>query len=210
MMQLAFATTAVLATWFCVAVMLVGLGLGLIALVRLAQPSHQPLLTAFWLGFATLLFLLQCWHFLFRISTLPWIIFSLAAMPGLWKSRRLVARSCTAVRGNPVFVCLAALAVLYAANRSIGPCLAFDSGLYGRPAVKWFISYPLVTGLGNLNERIAFNNSIFLFYAMLDHGFWQGRSHHLVNGLLLAALLLQVISSCIRLFDRHNPDNSDD
>lgn len=207
-MHLTFATTAVLATWFCVAVMLIGLGFGLIALVILNQPSHQPFLTAFWLGFATLLFLLQCWHFLFRISALPWILFSLAAVPGLWKSRRLVARSLATARGNPVFLCLAALGVLYAANRSIGPCLAFDSGLYGRPAIKWFVSYPLVTGLGNLNERIGFNNSIFLFYAMLDHGFWQGRSHQLVNGLLLGALLLQVISSSVRLFDRHNPENS--
>ena len=43
---------------------------------------------------------------------------------------------------------------------------------------------------------------------MLDHGFWQGRSHQLVNGLLLGALLLQVISSSVRLFDRHNPENS--
>ena len=210
MMHLTFATTAVLATWFCVAVMLIGLGFGLIALVILNQPSHQPFLTAFWLGFATLLFLLQCWHFLFRISALPWILFSLAAVPGLWKSRRLVARSLATARGNPVFLCLAALGVLYAANRSIGPCLAFDSGLYGRPAIKWFVSYPLVTGLGNLNERIGFNNSIFLFYAMLDHGFWQGRSHQLVNGLLLGALLLQVISSSVRLFGRHNPENSGD
>lgn len=209
-MHLTFATTAVLATWLCVAVMLIGLGFGLIALVKLNQPSHQPFLTAFWLGFATLLFLLQCWHFLFRISTLPWILFSLAAVPGLWKSRRLVARSLATARENPLFLCLAALGVLYAANRSIGPCLAFDSGLYGRPAIKWFLSYPLVTGLGNLNERIGFNNSIFLFYAMLDHGFWQERSHQLVNGLLLAALLLQVILSSVRLFDRHNPENSGD
>src|SRR5271168_5300157 len=200
MMHLALATTAVLATWFCVAVMLIGLGFGLVALVKLNQPSHQPLLTAFWLGFATILFLLQCWHFLFRISALPWIIFSVAAVPGLWRSRKIAARSLVLVSQNRIWLLLAALAVLYAANRSIGPCLAFDSGLYGRPAVKWFVSYPLVTGLGNLNERIAFNNSIFLFYAMLDHGFWQGRSHQLVNGLLLAALLLQVIPSGVRLF----------
>ena len=209
-MHLALATTAVLATWFCVAVMLIGLGFGLIALVGLNQPSHQPLLTAFWLGFATVLFLLQCWHFLFRISALPWILFSLAAVPGLWKSRSLVARSLATVRENPIFLCFAALAVLYAANRSLGPCLAVDSGLYGRPAIKWFVSYPLVTGLGNLNERIGFNNSIFLFYAMLDHGFWQERSHQLVNGFLLAALLLQVILSSVKLFDRSNTENSGD
>lgn len=209
-MHLAFATTAVLATWFFVAAMLIGLGLQFIALVKLPQPSNQPLFTAFWLGFAILLFLLQCWHFLFRISTLPWILFSLAAVPGLWKSRKLAVTFLAAIRENRVSFVLAALGVLYAANRSIGPCLAFDSGLYGQPAVKWFVTYPVVTGLGNLNERIGFNSSILLFYAMLDHAFWRGRSNQLVNGLLLIALLLQVISSSVRLFDRQNPEHSGD
>jgi hypothetical protein len=210
MMHLAFATTAVLATWFCVAAMLIGLGFGLIALVRLAQPSYQPFLTAFWLGFATLLFLLQCWHFLFRISALPWIICSLVAVPGLWMSRKIAANSLVRVSQARVWLVLAALAVLYAANRSIGPCLAFDSGLYGQPAVKWFVTYPLVIGLSNLNERIGFNNSILLFYAMLNHGFWQGRSQQLVNGLLLSALLVQVTRSGARLLERRSPKDCGD
>jgi hypothetical protein len=210
MMHLAFATTAVLATWFCVAAMLIGIGFGLIALVRLAHPSHQPFLTAFWLGFATLLFLLQCWHFLFRISALPWVISSLIAVPGLWISRQIAAKSLVRMRQSRVWLVLAALAVLYAANRSIGPCLAFDSGLYGQPAVKWFVTYPLVIGLGNLNERIGFNNSILLFYAMLDHGFWQGRSQQLVNGLLLSVLLVQVTRGIARLFDRQSPRDCGD
>jgi hypothetical protein len=210
MMHLALATTAVLITWFFVATMLIGLGFELIALVRLPEPSTQPLFTAFWFGFALLLFLLQCWHFLFRISALPWILFSIAALPGLWNSRMLVARSLASIKKKPVLLCLGVLGVLYAANRAIGPCIAVDAGLYGRPAINWFVAYPLVPGLSNLNERIGFNNSIFLFYAMLDHGFWQARSHQLVNGLLLAALLLQIISSSVRLFDRHNPEHSSD
>ena len=209
-MNLVFPTVAVLASWLCISAMLIGLGLGLMALVRLPQPSSQFLLTAFWLGFAVLLALLQCWHFFFRINAMPWILLSLAAIPGLWKSRKSIIEFFAAVTKHPITLALSVLAILYLINRSLGPCLAFDSGLYGQPAVKWFTSYPVVPGLANLQERLGFNNSIFLFYAMLDHGFWHGRSNQLVNGLLLSALLLQVIWSSARLLDRDNPERSSD
>jgi hypothetical protein len=205
-MNLVFPTLAVLASWLCISAMLIGLGLGLIALVRLPQSSSQFLLTAFWLGFAVVLALLQCWHFFFRISAMPWILFSLAAIPGIWKSRNSVFEFFAAVAKHPLTLALSVLAILYVINRSLGPCLAFDSGLYGQPAVKWFTTYPVVPGLANLQERLGFNNSIFLFYAMFDQGFWHGRSNQLVNGLLLSALLLQVIWSSARLLDRDNPE----
>lgn len=203
-MNLVFATTALLASWLCIAAMLLGLGFGLIAIARFDRPHSQPLSTAFWLGFAAVLAFLQCWHFLFRISVLPWMLLSLLAIPGLWKSRKTIGEVLAKGRRHRITLALCFLALVYAANRSLGPCLAFDSGLYGQPAVNWFVSYPVVPGLANLQERIGFNNSIFLFYAMLDHGFWHDRSNQLVNGLLLSALLLQIIWSGRRLPNRGN------
>lgn len=201
-MNFVFATTALLASWLCIAAMLLGLGFGLIAITRFDRPRSQPFSTAFWLGFAAVLALLQCWHFLFRISIAPWILLSLLAIPGLWRSRKTIAEVFAAGTEHRITLGLSLLALVYVANRSLGPCLAFDSGLYGQPAVNWFVSYPVVPGLANLQERIGFNNSIFLFYAMLDHGFWHGRSNELVNGLLLSALLLQIIWSGRRVLGR--------
>ena len=203
-MNFVFATTALLGSWLCIAAMLLGLGFGLIAIARFDRPHRQPFSTAFWLGFAAALAFLQCWHLLFRISVLPWILLSLLAVPGLWKSRKTIAELFAGRASHRITLALSLLALLYVANRSLGPCLAFDSGLYGQPAVNWFVSYPVVPGLANLQERIGFNNSIFLFYAMLDHGFWRGRSNELVNGLLLSALLLQIIASARRLLERKN------
>jgi hypothetical protein len=203
-MNFVFATTALLVSWLCIAVVLLGLGFGLIAIARFDRPHSQPFSTAFWLGFAAVLAFLQCWHLVFRISVLPCMLLSLLAIPGLWKSRKTIAEVLAGHTRHRIALALSLSAVVYVANRSLGPCLAFDSGLYGQPAVNWFVSYPVVPGLANLQERIGFNNSIFLFYAMLDHGFWRGHSNQLVNGLLLSALLLQIIGSGRRLTARKN------
>jgi len=58
-MSVVFAMAAVLITWCFVAVILVGLGCALTECLHLSRPSGQYLASAFWLGFALLLFLLQ-------------------------------------------------------------------------------------------------------------------------------------------------------
>jgi hypothetical protein len=209
-MSLGFAMAAVLITWCFVTVILVGLGCGLTECLRLSRPSGQYLLSAFWLGFALLLFLLQCWHFVFRVSALPWLFVSVAAMPGIWNSKQRIVRVLADGARHRFAFAFAILAVLYVANRSIGPCVAFDSGLYGQPAINWFVRYPVIKGLANLNERFGFNNSVLLFYAMLDHGFWRNRTNQIVSGLLLCALLIQVIWNSARLSNRDNRDHSAD
>jgi hypothetical protein len=209
-MSLFFAMAAVLVTWCILAATLIGLGSGLTQCLRLSRSSNQYLPSVFWLGFALLLILLECWHFLFRVSALPWLFVSIAALPGIWNARLRIVHFFVEGAKHRVALATTILAVLYVANRSIGPCAAFDSGLYGQPAVNWFVHYPVVKGLANLNERFGFNNSVFLVYAMIDHAFWRNRSNQLVSGLLLCALLLQVIWSGVRLGKRDDRDHTAD
>jgi hypothetical protein len=92
-------------------------------------------------------------------------------------------------------VCAAALLVaIWLSNRALGPATSYDSGLYYFPTVRWLTAYRIVPGLGNLHGRLAFNSSHFLLAAMLEVGPWTGRAFHLVNGLLLLALLLEVLA----------------
>ena len=205
-MDLLFAMAAVISTWAVITTMLIGLGLGVLCLLRFREPTERVILHAFWLGFSVILLFLQLWHFQWRINAGPWIVGSILALPGLWVFRHLLASIIIdTISRRPLRVLLMILGVIWLANRSIGPCQAFNSGYYNIPAVRWFTSYPTVPGLGNLHDRLAFNNSSLLFDAMLDQGFWSGRSNHLANGLLVAALLVQVIWSCARLFSRDTP-----
>src|SRR5262249_3841379 len=80
-----------------------------------------------------------------------------------------------------------------------GPCTAYDSGMYHIPAMDWAKGFPIVPGLGNLHGRLAFNCSSLLYAAMVDVGPWSGRSNHIVNGLFLFALLIQIVLHIFQL-----------
>jgi hypothetical protein len=72
-----------------------------------------------------------------------------------------------------------------------------DSGLYHEPLIRWSLEYPIVTGLGNLHVRFAFNQSYFLYAAMLGVGPLANLSAHLANGLfMLAGQLIALADGC--------------
>jgi hypothetical protein len=85
--------------------------------------------------------------------------------------------------------------ILWIANRAIAPIQNGDTGLYHMQAVKWAASYPIVPGLGNLHERLAFNSTFFLYAAMLGVGPWVQQSHYLANGLLCFVFMAQLFLS---------------
>jgi hypothetical protein len=59
-------------------------------------------------------------------------------------------------------------------------------------AIRWTATYPIVPGLGNLHGRLAFNQTYFLYAALLGAGPWAGRVGHVANGLLLLPLIAQL------------------
>ena len=65
-------------------------------------------------------------------------------------------------------------------------------------------NYPIIPGLGNLQGRLAFNNSYFLYPALLnaDFGFISGKGYHLASGLLLLALFVQILQSLFKVFKK--------
>jgi len=75
----------------------------------------------------------------------------------------------------------------------------YDTGLYGAQAVRWFITYPLVPGLGNVIGQLGFNSSVFLWIAALDQGPWRGLAHHLFDGFIIAALFASIIPAALRI-----------
>ena len=85
-----------------------------------------------------------------------------------------------------------ALAFLVADHSLMSP-LNFDTGLYHLQAMRWIESYAVVPGLGNLHGRLAFNQSYFLYAALLDAGPWHGLAHYWVTGLFPLTLIAQLL-----------------
>src|SRR5262249_41534408 len=161
LMQLVLAMLGILATWAAAAVALVGIGrLAHGAVLRGAEPTLDE---CFWTGFALLLLLLMGWHFVARIDARATLAAAALGSIGLVAGRedlhRRVAHALAVSRGA---VAISVLLCVWLANRALSAPGAWDSGVYHIPAIEWFTAHPVVPGLGNLQGRLAFNNSSLL------------------------------------------------
>jgi hypothetical protein len=157
-------------------------------------------ITSFWLGFAIILVALQLWHLILPVD---WKVdFALITVGLAGFVRRLGSLDKRSILNRQNVVSLIALAplVLWVANLSLDAPRNYDSGLYYFNAVRWANEYPIVVGLGNLHGRLAFNQSYFLYVAMLNISPFFNEGHHLASGLLAVVLLAQIVSSMIHLF----------
>ena len=91
------------------------------------------------------------------------------------------------------------LMILSIATRSAGPCLHYDTGLYGASTVNWLITYPIVPGLANLHGRLGFNSSLFLWTAALYKGGLGTLSYRILDGLVVGIAAAIILAAIVRL-----------
>ena len=180
----------------------IGFGVALLRICRIECATIDSCFTAYWLGFAMTVAFLQIWHLFLPLNGTALLVVILGGLAALFFSRQSLRRLFTLVNRRQLIVgsllCIAASA--WVSNNAAGLPNAFDSGVYHVPTVQWYTHYPAVFGLGNLHDRLAFNSSALLYDAMLDNGWWAGRATHVANASLVLVLLLQVLSSIVRLF----------
>lgn len=201
----AFIILCILLTWLVSAAVCIGAGS---FFLRALFPSFHglSLMDSFWIGIAVITGILQLYHF-FRPIDLGAVCLLMGLGVGGWIWNRA---SFPHFSGSPKFrlttdnLQLSTLLLLFIAAVIIAfRCIAlgehYDTGLYGAQAVRWFITYPLVPGLGNLLGQLGFNSSVFLWFAALDQGPWRGLAYHLFDGFLVAALFACIIPAAFRI-----------
>src|SRR5216684_3833148 len=201
----AFIIFCFLLTWLvCAAVCI---GAGLLLLRALFPTSHGfSLGDSFWIGIAVITAILQLYHFFHRIDLGAVFLFiGLGLVGWIWNLASLPHSSGSSrFRLTNDNVQLSTLLLFIAAAIIAFRCAAlgehYDTGLYGAQAVRWFVTYPLVPGLGNLIGQLGFNSSVFLWFAALDQGPWRGLAHYLFDGFLIAALFASIIPAALRVF----------
>jgi hypothetical protein len=108
----------------------------------------------------------------------------------VWISvRRRVGVQLTLPHGGLLrfFLFLACLTILENINHlSTNP----DTGLYHAQTIRWFETFRIVPGLGNIQERYAFNSVWLVLNAGLSLAFLGIQSFRLVNGLTFFAAML--------------------
>jgi hypothetical protein len=200
---LPYAAWLVLGAWLAAGAALVGLG----ALVRraLGRPaqSADDWLVGFWLGFAATIVVLQLWQLVWPVDVR--VLALLGALGALGIARegrapwRLVARG--VVRHAVAAAAFAAVTGWFALQALGGPRNG-DSGLYHVPTTQWLLAFRLPPGLGNLAAPFAYNQSFFLWNALLERGPLAGRASHVGNALLVVALVARVLLGISRLVGR--------
>jgi hypothetical protein len=200
-LSLVMGTLSILLTQLVLAIALAGIGLAARRAFGLRTIGLDDCFFGFWVGLGCVSFLMILWNFFFAVADLALVLILAGGMLG-WLGIRpglaaMLGRG--AWHPTPVAGLLLLLAALWVANLSLGELSNYDSAIYHMQAVKWAEAYPAVPGVGNLNGRLAFNNSNLLFDALLSAGPWQGRSNHLANGLLVLMFLWQGIIAGARL-----------
>ena len=80
-----------------------------------------------------------------------------------------------------IFIALAFVTILENATHfSANP----DTGFYHTQTIRWFETYRIVPGLGNLQERYAFNSAWLVLNAAFSLAFLGIQSFRLVNGMM--------------------------
>src|SRR5882724_2870923 len=190
------AALGVFATWVLITVVLIGLGSVLLKLFEI----EICLIVAFWMGLAVSVAILEIWNLLLPVTGSATAVLSCFGVLGCITNRSVLwNRLSIGLRMSRWLVLLQITIVLFLALRATGPCIHYDTGLYGAPAVRWVLTYPTVPGLANLHGRLGFNSAAFLCLAALDIGVWKGLSFHLFTGYLMAAMCFTILPACVRV-----------
>ncbi len=199
--MLALVILSTLFTWLLCASVCIGTG----SLILRCFGFVFFALDAFWTGVAIIVAILQLYHFFRPIDSVAAFLLAMLAFAGLlWNGTSLLQQFVDSRNTQLLGVLFYIPALVIIAFRAAGPCEHYDTGLYGAQAIRWFITYPLLPGLGNVIAQIGFNSSVFLSMAALDHGPWRGLIHHLFVPFLIAAFFASIIPAGVRVFRGRN------
>jgi hypothetical protein len=212
MLRLLPGTLCIALSFLVLSVAFAGIGLAIRRAFGLVDVSADDLLTDFWMGFAAVILFLILWNFALPVDGRALTVVLGAGAFGLVRARASLAPLLSMRRRSlPTWAIAAvALAGLWIANLSSGGMSNWDSSLYHMQGVKWAHDYPVVPGLANLFGPLGFNNSSFLYDAMLDTGPWSGRAWHVANGLLVFMLATQAILGGARFLVHGRPRRAAD
>lgn len=108
----------------------------------------------------------------------------------------------------PLILGLFALLLLMVLENATHVPANLDTGLYHAQTIRWFETYRIVPGLGNLQLRYAFNSSWLVLNAALSLAFLGLRSFHLVNGAIFLFSTFYLASGLRRLTQNRTPVSS--
>lgn len=192
----------ILASWLLLFLLFSGLGLFVLRAIHQPLTTGSQWLDAFWLGWSLALLFLQLWHFVLPVNDIVFGLLLVISIISLTVHRNKIVVIVRRFKHYRWFFVIIGLVVIWLSNRAIDMPVGYDTGFRDIQAVMWIDSYPIVPGLNNLFSSLAFNQSVYLYDALLDVCIWSGRAYHIASGLLLCVFLVSAIWGAVQLY-RH-------
>ena len=136
----------------------------------------ESIFRAPWLGFALLVGLLQITHFLYPIhkqfaiaivSGTAFVAVCVLLFGGIlagWTRKRAVA----VIASTALLLGISFITFVPVFNGCTKSMCHIDLGVYYLKLIRWTQSFPIVPGLVNVQEQLAFNQSAFLITSLFD------------------------------------------
>ncbi|MDA0323634.1 MAG: hypothetical protein O2923_13095 [Verrucomicrobia bacterium] len=183
-------------TWLALAVVYTGVGLLFRRAMCAPDVALRDVVTLPILGWCLTMPLLTAWHQFRPIDEVTLTVITVIGLVGIAMHRRQVSRVVGhAVRSRPGLILVLLIAGFWLANQTAIQHTIYDSGFYHLNAINWIQSYAVVPGLGNLSKMLGFNDSYFLYVALLDQGVFKFKVHHLAGAFLLFMLICRSLTS---------------
>lgn len=188
---------AVAGSVMALAIAFVGIGLALRSAFGLERPSLDDVFLSFWVGFSVTLWFLILWNFAQPVGETAQQIVLVGGALGLYRSRHDLRVLFSPASWRPrtwEFLALAG-GGLWVVNHAMAGFDGWDGVLYHVQTIKWAKTHAVIPGIANLHGPLAFNNSSFLYDAMVDSRWWEGRGFHVANVVVLFVAVLQAITN---------------
>src|ERR1700726_3675979 len=205
-MTLPLAIAAILSAWLGLWLLFTGLGYGLLRAVY-SDVEGMAVYAATWLGYCAAVMFLQVWHLLFAVDWRALMTLSALSVAG-WLATLGERRHSARPRRQLGTKILLALALLWLADRALGPYMSYDGANYHLQTIEWNHQYATVPGLANLNPAYGSAGAALLVPALLEDGGFQGRSQHFVNSFLIALLFSQLCAGVAGILRAKEPSAS--
>lgn len=196
----------ILASWLALWFVFYGWGVLAARISRCQRNDLTSVLISPWVGMSIVLGVLQIWHLFLPVGTWAFnIVFTVGLLSAALLGAKALPEIVEVVRRNPGATGIAVFICLWLVNRALNDQEYADQGLYYLNAIRWERSYAIVPGLGNLHDRLGFNNSVFLLHAMLESLVGRPYTAHVVNG-FISALAVPIIIGGFRMIFRPSAD----
>lgn len=156
--------------------------------INAGPPIGFPLIfTQIWLGWAGVLLLLSALHLKFPLAwPVDVLVYGVGLLRGVQLARGYSLQTIFAWgKSHRWLALLGMILLLWVISAGMGVPRVYDSGLYYFSTLRWFNQDPLVPGLGNLHERLAFNQAFLVYVASLNFFPWFNHAHNIACGWLV-------------------------